>query len=145
MENGIPVALTRCSSYSEEEIRRCLVKMFADLALSGKLFAGKRICLKPNLVMAKKPELGATTHPTVLAALAKLLLEQGAKEILIADSPGGPYAAANLEIVYRTCGLTALESIPGVRLNSDFGFRTVTLETGRTLKNCSFLNAVLDC
>jgi len=144
MEKGTPVALTRCASYQEEEIRRCLAKMFADLALPREWFAGKRICLKPNLVMAKKPELGATTHPAVLAALAKLLLEQGAGEILIADSPGGPYAAANLEIVYRTCGLTALAEIPGVRLNSDFGFRTVTLEQGRTLKNCSFLNAVLD-
>ena len=90
MEKGTPVALTRCASYQEEEIRRCMEKMFADLALPREWFAGKRICLKPNLVMAKKPELGATTHPAVLAALAKLLLEQGAGEILIADSPGGP-------------------------------------------------------
>jgi len=90
MENGTPVALTRCTSYEEAEIRQCLVKMFADLALPRELFAGKRICLKPNLVMAKKPELGATTHPTVLAALAKLLLEQGARRFSLRTVPEAP-------------------------------------------------------
>ncbi len=145
MEKEYPVALARCASYGEEEIRLCLERMFASLDLPETLFEGKRICLKPNLVMAKKPELGATTHPAVLAGLARLLLERGAKEIVIADSPGGPYAAANLEIVYRTCGLQKLAEIPGVRLNDDYSFRTVTFEDGRTMKSFPVISAVLDC
>lgn len=145
MENEYPVALTRCASYGEEEIRLCLERMFALLDLPETLFEGKRICLKPNLVMAKKPELGATTHPAVLAALARLLLERGAGEIVIADSPGGPYAAANLELVYRTCGLQKLAEIPGVRLNDDYSFRTVIFDGGRTMKSFPVIGAVMDC
>ena len=139
------VALTRCTSYAEEEVSRCLRRMLADLGCTGADFAGKRICLKPNLVMAKKPDTAATTHPVVLAALAKLLLELGASEIVVADSPGGPFVSASVNVVYRVCGLEPLGAIPGVRLNDAYTFREETLSAGRTLKSCSFLDAVLDC
>jgi len=139
------VSLVRCASYAEDEVSRSLRRMLGVLGCTGADFAGKRICLKPNLVMAKKPDAAATTHPVVLSALAKLLLELGASGIVVADSPGGPYAAVSVNVVYRVCGLESLSAIPGVRLNDTYTFREVTLPAGRTLKSCSFLDAVLDC
>ncbi len=145
VEKKNAVALTRCTSYTESEIRRNLQRMLAELHYHENDFAGKKVCLKPNLVMAKKPETGATTHPTVLTALAKLLVEMGAAEVVVADSPGGPFAAASVNVVYRVCGLEELNEIPGVRLNDTYSFRQENLPDGRTLKSCAFLDAVLDC
>ena len=144
-ETHSAVALARCTSYAEDKIRFSLERLFADLGLTAADFTGKRICLKPNLVMAKKPETGATTHPAVLAVLAKLLIEWGAADIVVADSPGGPFAAASVNVVYKVCGLEELDRIPGVRLNDTYTFRQVNLPDGRTLKTCVFLDAVLDC
>jgi len=145
MDMQTAVALTRCTAYTEEEIRICLNRMFEDLGIPDTAFTGKRICVKPNLVMAKKPETGATTHPAVLSALVKLLLSRGAAEVVVTDSPGGPYTGASVGVVYRTCGLQILEEIPGVRLNDDYSFRQTELPDGRTLRSCSFLTPALEC
>ena len=139
------VAVRACEAYEEEAIFACVAEMFAALRIEKTLFAGCRVALKPNLVMAKKPEAAATTHPAVIAAVAKLVLAWGAKEVVVVDSPGGPYTAVYLENVYRTCGLSTLSEIPGVRLNDDFRFQAVTLPAGRTLHNCTILQTILDC
>jgi len=139
------VALACCTVYEEGALQAKLADLLSRLGYTPGDFAGKRICLKPNLVMAKHPDTAATTHPTVLAALARLLLGWGAGEIRVIDSPGGPYGGANLGLVYRTCGLQMLEEIPGVVLNQDFSFRQVNLPEGKRLKSCSFLTPVLEC
>ncbi len=144
MERYAPVALAGCEAYDAEEIYEKLKEMLGRLDVGEASFAGKRVFVKPNLVMAKKPETAATTHPAVLHALCRLLMEWGAAEVVVGDSSGGPYNAANLAVVYRTCGLTELEKIPGVRLNTDFGFRTEELPTGKTLRTASFISAALD-
>ncbi len=139
------VAVWRCETYTETEILRCIEEMFTALHISPTLFVGKRVALKPNLVMAKKPDAAATTHPAVLSALAKLLVRWGAREVVVVDSPGGPYTAVYLDNVYRTCGLTSLGDIPGVRLNDDFRFQSVPFPDGRTLHQATILQTILDC
>ncbi len=139
-----PVALARCGRYDAGEIETKLEEMLRQLDVGEADFAGKRVFVKPNLVMAKKPETAATTHPAVLYALCRLLTKWGAREVVVGDSPGGPYNGANLAVVYRTCGLTVLEEIPGVRLNTDFGFRTEELPEGKALRSASFISAALD-
>lgn len=141
MENVVALS---CDTYAEENLSRCIREMFVSLHILPELFVGKRVAVKPNLVMAKKPEAGATTHPAVLSALCKLLVSWGAKEVVVVDSPGGPYTAVYLDNVYRTCGLTQLNEIDGVKLNDDFRFQTVTLDNGRTLHSCSILQTILD-
>ena len=76
------------------------------------------VAVKANLVAPMKPESAATTHPALLSALADMLTERGA-EVVIGDSPGGPFSGAYLSHVYAACGLKELAR-PGVRLNDDF-------------------------
>lgn len=139
------VTVWSCGDYVEEDIHHCITEMFASLQIMPEMFRDKRVALKPNLVMAKKPEYGATTHPVVLSALCKLLVGWGAKEVVVVDSPGGPYTAVYLENVYRTCGLTPLAEIDGVRLNDNFSFQTVSVEEGRVLHTSTILQTILDC
>ncbi len=144
MDKNTPVALARCERYDADEIYIKLKDMLRRLDVGKTDFAGKRVFVKPNLVMAKKPETAATTHPAVLYALCRLLTEWEAAEVIVGDSPGGPYNGANLAVVYRTCGLTMLEELPGVRLNQDFGFRDEEMPAGKTLRAASFITAALD-
>lgn len=48
---------------------------------------GDVVFIKPNVAFDRPPALGATTHPEVLKAVARLCLEAGAKEVLVADNP----------------------------------------------------------
>ena len=61
--------------------------------------------IKANLVAPMAPDTAATTHPTMLGELVKLLYERGAGEVIVGDSPGGLYTAAYLNYVYKVTGL----------------------------------------
>ncbi|MGH2543885.1 MAG: DUF362 domain-containing protein [Ardenticatenaceae bacterium] len=54
--------------------------------------AGKRVIIKPNLVVPAAPESGAVTDPEVARAIADLSLQAGATEVWIVESgPLGPH------------------------------------------------------
>ena len=65
-----------------------------------------------------KPDAAATTHPTLLAALTRLLKRRGAA-VVIGDSPGNRFTPAVLEHVYRVTGLAEAEAA-GAELNRNF-------------------------
>ncbi len=46
---------------------------------------GQRVVLKPNMSFARTPEVGATTHPLVVATVAQACIDSGADRVLILD------------------------------------------------------------
>jgi uncharacterized protein (DUF362 family) len=56
------------------------------------------IIVKPNFVAAAPAEHAATTHPAVIAAVARIVIEAGARRVRIADTPafGSAKRAARL-------------------------------------------------
>lgn len=46
---------------------------------------GDQVVLKPNMSFATLPPQGSTTHPDVVAAVAALCLEAGARQVLVVD------------------------------------------------------------
>ncbi len=139
-----PVALCPCENYEPEEIYASLCTLFEEAGIGREQIEGKKVVLKVNLVMAKKPEFAATTHPAAAEAAARLLSELGAAKITLADSPGGPFAAPALANVYKTCGMTALEGLHGITLNNDFTFQKVFFKEGTVLKSFNIINAVYE-
>ncbi len=101
------VSVEKCDSYDYNEIASALKKSID--AVDGLSFvkSGMTIGIKANLVSAMAPDKAATTHPAVLKALCKMILERGAS-VVIGDSPGGLYTPVFLKNIYKTCGLTAL-------------------------------------
>ncbi len=140
--HNAPVAIQPCETYEADAVYEVLVRCFKDADIGEDAIRGKNVLLKANLVMAKKPEFAATTHPAVAEACARLLSEMGAASITLADSPGGPFSAAALSVVYKTCGMAALEGVHGIRLNDDFGFSNVFFKEGTVLKNFRIIDAV---
>jgi len=90
------VAIERCSRYDSEEVHGALKAACEAAGLPD--VAGKKVLLKPNILMDTVPEKVVTTHPVFLEAAIRLVSEWGAARILVGDSPGlqGPNFSAKL-------------------------------------------------
>ncbi len=102
--------MNRVSCYRVEQYDLSLMKetveaIIADQGGYETLFEkGKRVVIKPNLVVKKKPEGCATTHPTLLEAVILCLLPY-TKDITVAECPGGPNTEILLSAIYRETGI----------------------------------------
>ena len=111
MERKPDVALKRCQSYHLEEVRAALVEVLAPFGGLSWVRPGMRVALKANLLTGAHPDAAVTTHPAVLTALTELLIERGA-EVVIGDSPGGPFTSAIVGRAYALSGLAQCERRP---------------------------------
>jgi uncharacterized protein (DUF362 family) len=98
---------------------------------------GDVVVIKPNIAFDRPPALAATTHPDTLRAVARLVLEAGARKVIVADNPINSPAGCFLK-----SGLTAVAS----ELHLDLlypeanSFASLQLD-GEILKHWSFFNA----
>jgi|YNPNPStandDraft_1061719.scaffolds.fasta_scaffold01587_4 uncharacterized protein (DUF362 family) len=104
---------------------------------------GDRVLLKPNASFPNPPAWGCNTSPEVVAAVARLCLEAGAKRVLVVDNTLG-----NPELCFSRSGLkAALEGIPNVHLlapkDRDL-YREVEVPEGRALKRTHVMREVLE-
>ncbi|NLW56672.1 MAG: DUF362 domain-containing protein [Firmicutes bacterium] len=82
------IALARCGSYERNEVEKAVHQCLAELGGLGRWIApGQKVLVKPNILAAEPPEKGVDTHPEVVRAVLKALLESGARPI-VGDSPG---------------------------------------------------------
>ena len=133
MTENSPVYITECPDYDENRLTDIIRAAFSAIGVDESLISGKKVLIKPNLVLAKVPDHAATTHPAVIKAVAVVLHELGASSITAADSPGGPYNSATISNVYRTCGLSEI-GLDYLKLNTDCSFKTIHTD-GVKLKN----------
>lgn len=138
-----PVYLAGCDSYDIQKLTGVLRDAFDALGITAADIAGKKVVIKPNLVLAKKPDLAATTHPAFVEACVQVLDELGASSITLADSPGGPYNAAALAVVYRTCEMAPLAS-EKLHINDDFTWQSVQWSSAKKAKNFHCITPVFE-
>ncbi|MBQ3074959.1 MAG: DUF362 domain-containing protein [Clostridia bacterium] len=102
------VSFYSAKEYEPKLLKEIVEKIIADHGGYERLFAkGKKVVIKPNLVVKKKPEGGATTHPAVLEAVLLCLLPH-TKEITVAECSGGPNTEALMKGIYRETGIEAV-------------------------------------
>lgn len=114
--------------YKEELIYPAICKSLDALNIAEDMRPDLKVVIKPNLIMAKKPDLPVTTHPLLIKAVVRWLKEHGVNNITLAESSGGLYNAEYMKNVYQVCGVKQLE--PELRLNMDFSAQTVTTREG---------------
>lgn len=137
METGnrpVDVAVAPCASYEGPAVAKALEEALAPLGGLGWVRPGMRVAVKPNMVMAKQPGQAATTHPALVAALCRMLAGRGA-QVVVGDSPGGPYAKLLVEQVYEATGMAAAA---GPMLNRDFSQMDVRFPQARVAKEFPF-------
>ncbi|MDR2932871.1 MAG: DUF362 domain-containing protein [Oscillospiraceae bacterium] len=83
----------------------------ADIA--AELRPDMRVCIKPNLVVARPADGGATTHPEIVEGIIRYLRDNGVKNIIIAE---GSWVGDSTKRAWKTCGYSALRDKYNVEL-----------------------------
>jgi uncharacterized protein (DUF362 family)/Pyruvate/2-oxoacid:ferredoxin oxidoreductase delta subunit len=74
------VVLVRCEKYDPDLVYPAIKRGMDLLGGFAKfIHSGEKIVLKPNVLIGGNPDREATVHPVVFQAVAKLMLETGAK------------------------------------------------------------------
>lgn len=104
---------------------------------------GERVVIKPNMSFAKTPDFAATTHPLVVAAVAKACLEAGAREVLVLD-----HTLQRAELCLERTGIRdACRNMPGVHvlaLQDRKFFQEIRIPLGKVLDRVEVMKDVLD-
>ena len=81
------VAAVQCTSYDPDAVYTAVCRQFELLTgVERYIKSGRRILIKPNLIVPRPPEVPAQTHPEVIYAVARIVKEAGAVP-LVGDSP----------------------------------------------------------
>lgn len=104
---------------------------------------GQRVVIKPNMSFARAPEFAATTHPLVVAVVARACMDEGAQQVLVVD-----HTLHRPELCLERTGIReACRNIPGVHvlaLQDRKFFREIAIPRGKVLERVEVLKDVLD-
>jgi uncharacterized protein (DUF362 family) len=82
------VSLAAAQNYDPENLQESLDRLLATFGgMAAFVKPGERVLLKPNLLSAHPPEAAVTTHPSILRAVIRMVLDAGGLP-LVGDSPG---------------------------------------------------------
>ena len=138
------VSLRSCNSYVYEEVNLQVDKLINDLGgLEKYIKRNSTVFIKLNLVIKKRPDEVATTHPMVLKVIAKKLLELGCK-VIVGDSPGGTYTKSSLKGIYKTCGIEEVCNELNIELNYDTSELKVENPNGKILKYMTVIKPIVE-
>ncbi len=138
---SVNVSIQACADYERETVRASLEAVLAPLGGLDWVTKGMKIAIKANMVSRMKPETGGVTHPTMVSELCAMLVERGA-EVVVGDSPGGPFTGAWVSGIYSGCGMRAVEDA-GATLNRDFSTMDVSIPEGKAVQGFPY-TAYLD-
>lgn len=140
--NHYPVAVNSCKVYNDSLTELIYNQMKAS-GVTKEMLDGKKIAIKPNLVISKKPEIGATTHPVFLRCAISALKMFGAEnaEYIVAESSGGPYTTATIKNHYSVCGISEECGAP---LNYSTDAQIVMYPEGETCKRFNVITPIAE-
>jgi uncharacterized protein (DUF362 family) len=104
---------------------------------------GQRVVLKPNMSFARTPDFSATTHPLVVATVARACMEAGAQQVLVLD-----HTLQRAELCLDRAGIReACKNISGAHvlaLQERKFFREVKIPRGKVLERVEVIKEILD-
>ncbi|MEA4869132.1 MAG: DUF362 domain-containing protein [Christensenella sp.] len=136
------VSIVRCETYDPAEVKAALIAALAPIGGLDWVIPGMKIAVKANLMMRVKPERAATVHPQVATALCELLIERGA-QVVLGDSPGGPFTPAYLSAVYGGTGMRQILET-GASLNEDFSITEISNSDAVSAKEFQITNYLVE-
>lgn len=140
-----PVFVKKIDTYTCD--RAILASIITDametFGFTKAFLCGKKVAVKPNLVMKKPAEAAATTHPAILDALLTYLDSCDCADVVIAESMGGPYTEAALRSVYAGCGIDKAVSGHRARLNFDITAGTLPAPNGIVSKVFDIITPII--
>jgi uncharacterized protein (DUF362 family)/Pyruvate/2-oxoacid:ferredoxin oxidoreductase delta subunit len=108
------VVLEKCDSYAHDTVSVAVEKALSCVLGSDQYdLNGKKVLLKPNLLSARQPSRGITTHPAIVGAVIDYFRDRGA-DVSVGDSPAG--AMRGLRRVWENTGMLDVCERKHVRL-----------------------------
>lgn len=139
------LSIVSVKGYERQEVTEAVDKMFEELGgISNIVPKNKRVFIKANLVRDMPPEKCGTTHPEVVIAVAKKLIEECGACVTVGDSSGGMYTKTAMHAVYRATKMDYACKESGAFLNEDFLYTNVEINGGVMLKKLDITNSFLD-
>ena len=139
----LDVSVVPCDAYEPGLCKAALKEALAPFGGLDFIQPGNKVVVKANLITFLKPDKAATTHPVLLAALSELLRERGA-EVILGDSPGGPFSLPYLKRVYAVTGLTDCEKA-GAVLNQNTQIKEADFPEAKVMKHFTYTAYLDDC
>lgn len=128
------VSVVSCPTYNYPQVLAVVRDALEPLGGMGTFVGrGDRVLLKPNLLSAKHPDRGVTTHPSIVKAVAQLVQEEEGIP-LIGDSPSfGSFRRVVTHTEIKPvadeigCPLVEFEEVAQVRTGEGYTFRRFEL------------------
>ncbi len=79
------VCVRRCEDYDVAKLKKYISEIYSSAC--GPDPRGKSVLVKPNVLSDEDPRKCISTHPAFVEATILFLLEKGASEVLVGDSP----------------------------------------------------------
>ena len=138
--NKSKVSLVRCDSYDEDQVFGAIEQGINLLGgLSQFVTSEERIVLKPNVLFGTNPQKCVSTHPAVLKAAGRILLEAGAN-VSYGDSSGLGKCEKNMGKAHLKQAADEL----GIRMADFDNGQTVSHPDGLLIKQFFIANGVME-
>ncbi len=133
--------LVVCTGTSPAAMTRAAVDALGGMQRFVK--SGNKVVIKPNMSFDRAPGQGSTTHPQVVAELARLCVAAGAAKVSVLDNvlrdPHGCLTVSQIPASCKGIPHTAVSNVQARRL-----FREVKVPNGSQLKSMEVISDVLD-
>lgn len=127
-------AVFRAETYDDEQIHRALTRYLEGGRI--RVSPGDTVVVKPNLCLPHRPDEGITTHPVILAQVARVLSDLGAR-VVIGDNPIGKTDKGIIETIWDVSGTREVAARYGCKLTmlDGRGYETKVMELdGRSME-----------
>lgn len=133
------VGIAKCDNYEYLSVLEEVEVLLSNLQVVKDLKPGK-ILLKTNLLKKNSPQDGVTTHPFVVEGLAHFFINKGF-EVIIGDSPGGPFNPMILKSIYEASGIADVAQRCKCELNYNTEVIEVKPPNAKLIKNLKLVKA----
>ena len=129
MDKKSKVVILPCEFYEEEKIYSLLKTGIQELGgLSSLIGKEEKILLKPNLLKKAEVEKAVITHPVVVGAFARILREEGYKNIVLADSCGHGTTrqviqGTGMDTYLKKYDISAIDYTKGIHVDNPSGIQ----------------------
>ncbi|MEG2015354.1 MAG: DUF362 domain-containing protein, partial [Clostridia bacterium] len=140
------IGISSVNKYDANLVDNAVVDVLTQVDIDSLIAPQSNVFVKVNLVRDMSPDKCGTTHPTVVEAVCRYLIERLHCDVTVGDSSGGQYTKGYMENVYRVTQMNIATERSGAKLNSDFDFTNVDIN-GLRLKKLDITNSFLkaDC
>ncbi len=108
------VSILKCQDYNQQIVDVVAEKTLNNInAFASIIKPNITVHIKPNLLSARTPDRGITTHPSMVKALVKIIQSRGA-EVTIGDSPAG--ITRPIEEYWKKTGMLHVAEETGAQL-----------------------------